>query len=242
MTRVKPLVHHHRLGWAGPPFVLRCGAVNETTRPSERHRTPVVEPMPKAARQALLLWLGIVGCSAVTLPVWGLFYEPPEPVAASSLDQPERRADALDLPSASAPVAGIDYKAVTASIESEPVTPVPDILILGLRGAMAPEGVNTSGIAAGPPIPVPATGLHVQRAALKGRLKVQVNLLDVARDELARMEPLARDGYIARNRLRDTRLKVRDIEARIATLQRDLHRVETALTEPRLTSDRADQN
>ncbi len=221
--------------------------MNETIHPYARHVTPVVEPVPKAARQALLLWLGIVACSAVTLPIWGLFYEPPEPVAAAFPDQPERRADALDLPYTSAPVTGLDYAAVTASIEPTPVPPALEILLLGLRGAMAPEGVNTGGIAAHTPIPAPAfqpvhaTGLEMRGAALKARLEIQTASLDLARNELVRMEALARDGYMARNRVEEARLKLREIEARIVPLRRDLQRVETALAESRRTPDRAVQ-
>ncbi len=115
----------------------------------------------------------------------------------------------------------VDYRLLTASIKRPGRHHRDATVSLGLRGAVSlHDSVPQS--ATLPDLP---PSLHVRRTGLTARLEAQAALLAVARDEVARMEPLVRDGYLARNRLKKARLKVREIEARLAPLRRELMRL-----------------
>ncbi|MEM1039945.1 MAG: HlyD family type I secretion periplasmic adaptor subunit [Pseudomonadota bacterium] len=76
--------------------------------------------------------------------------------------------------------------------------------------------------------------LTQKRRGLLARVKSQQSLLAMNRRELNRMRPLARDGYVARNRLNEREGTVLELEGTISSLELDAVGVEHQIEEVRV--------
>lgn len=84
-----------------------------------------------------------------------------------------------------------------------------------------------------------ADTLRKQREGLKARIGAQNALLDMTSNELARLQPLADRGYVARNRIDEKRRVVLELEGAIAALNLDIGGIENQLGEVALQIDKA---
>lgn len=81
--------------------------------------------------------------------------------------------------------------------------------------------------------------LSQKRRGLLARVTSQKSLLTMNRRELARMKPLARDGYVARNRLTERQGTILELEGTISSLELDAVGVEHQIEEVRVQMRKA---
>lgn len=73
--------------------------------------------------------------------------------------------------------------------------------------------------------------LENQKEGLIARMRAQKELLSLRKTEYERLKPLARSGYVARNRLDDLRRTVLELEGSITALEYDVEGVDSQIAE-----------
>ena len=119
-----------------------------------------------------------------------------------------------------AAIAPISFE-TTASIARTPESDErPDELVESQRDAYRSGRKLLSKEVAG--LKKKAQTLAHQKSGIDARIASQMKLIDMTRKEIARLEPLAAEGYVARNRLDDDRRSVLEMEGNIAALKLDV--------------------